>query len=69
MLVLAAAAAAAQEKPRRASRRRRRRPAPPAPAYIYNAEGRRDPFVSLLRRATDPRRQGKQPPKASPGSS
>src|SRR4029453_17854809 len=28
---------------------------PPAPPYSYNAEGRRDPFISLLGRGTDPR--------------
>jgi type IV pilus assembly protein PilP len=27
--------------------------APPTEAYTYNPEGRRDPFVSLLRRGTD----------------
>lgn len=32
----------------------------PAPAYSYNPEGRRDPFLSLLRRGTDVGRpQGK----------
>ncbi len=37
-------------------------PPPPAPAaaapqgYTYNAEARRDPFVSLLRRGSDPER-------------
>jgi type IV pilus assembly protein PilP len=32
-----------------------------APAFVYNPEGRRDPFVSLLKRATEARsRQGKQ---------
>jgi len=56
-LILVAATASGQEKPA---------PAPPpspspaaqAPAYTYDAGGRRDPFVSLLRRATDPRRPG-----------
>jgi Tfp pilus assembly protein PilP len=34
----------------------------PAPTFVYNPEGRRDPFVSLLRRATEARaRQGKLP--------
>ena len=35
--------------------------AAPAPAFVYNPEGRRDPFVSLLKRAADARaaRQGK----------
>jgi Tfp pilus assembly protein PilP len=37
--------------------------APPAPAFTYNPEGRRDPFVSLLKRATEARaRQGKPAP-------
>ena len=61
LVVLAAASAAAQEKPAV-------QPAPQvqgaaaAPAFVYNPEGRRDPFVSLLKRATEARaRQGKQP--------
>ena len=34
--------------------------APQAPAFVYSPEGRRDPFVSLLKRATEARaRQGK----------
>ena len=61
MIVLAASAAAAQEKPAA-------QPAPPAtaaaapgPAFVYSPEGRRDPFVSLVNRATEARaRQGKQ---------
>jgi Tfp pilus assembly protein PilP len=28
-------------------------PTPPTPAYSYNAEGRRDPFVSLVSRGND----------------
>jgi Tfp pilus assembly protein PilP len=33
-----------------------------APAFVYNPEGRRDPFVSLVKRATEARaRQGRQP--------
>ena len=64
LIVLVAAGAAAQEKPAI--------PAPPqaaaapqappaAPAFVYNPEGRRDPFVSLVKRAADARaaRQGK----------
>ncbi len=40
--------------------------APPAPAFTYNPEGRRDPFVSLLKRATEARaRQGKPAPGVS----
>jgi type IV pilus assembly protein PilP len=67
LVVLAAAAASAQEKPAAQA-------APPAapaavpqapaaaPAFVYNPEGRRDPFVSLVRRAAEARdRQGKQP--------
>ena len=67
LVVLAAAAASAQETPAAQA-------APPAapaavpqapaaaPAFVYNPEGRRDPFVSLVRRAAEARdRQGKQP--------
>jgi Tfp pilus assembly protein PilP len=63
LVVLAATAGAAQEKPAG-------QPAPqvagaaaaPAPAFVYSPEGRRDPFVSLMKRATEARaRQGKQP--------
>lgn len=67
LVVLAAAAASAQGKPAAQSVP----PAPPAaapqapaaaPAFVYNPEGRRDPFVSLVRRAVEARdRQGKQP--------
>lgn len=35
-------------------------PAPPPPAYNYPAEGRRDPFVSLLNRGTEGRQAGKR---------
>jgi len=65
MMVLAATAAAAQDKP--AVQPPPQAPgaaaAPaPAPTFVYNPEGRRDPFVSLLKRATEARaRQGKQP--------
>ena len=67
LIVLTAASAAAQEKP---ASQPAAQPAPqvqgaaaaPAPAFVYNPEGRRDPFVSLLKRATEARaRQGKQP--------
>ncbi len=34
---------------------------PPAPAFTYNPEGRRDPFVSLLGRGGDPRLSGVRP--------
>jgi len=64
LVVLATAAASAQEKPAAQT-------APPAaapqasaaaPAFVYNPEGRRDPFVSLVRRAAEARRrQGQQP--------
>ena len=62
LVVLAVAPAAAQEKPPV-------QPAPqvqgaaaaPAPVCVYSPEGRRDPFVSLMTRATETRaRQGKQ---------
>ncbi len=40
--------------------------APPTPGFTYNPEGRRDPFVSLLKRATEARaRQGKPAPGVS----
>jgi type IV pilus assembly protein PilP len=63
VIVLAAAAASAQVKP--GGQPPPQAPAvaaPPAPAFVYNPEGRRDPFVSLLKRAAEARaRQGKQP--------
>jgi len=34
---------------------------PPPPPYSYNAEGRRDPFISLLGRGSDPRTAGTRP--------
>ncbi len=67
LVVLATAAASAQEKPAAQTAP----PAPPAaapqpsaaaPAFVYNPEGRRDPFVSLVRRAAEARsRQNQQP--------
>jgi type IV pilus assembly protein PilP len=36
-------------------------PAAPAGAYAYNPDGRRDPFVSLLGRGSDPRSAGARP--------
>jgi type IV pilus assembly protein PilP len=40
-------------------------PAPtPSPAFVYNPEGRRDPFVSLLRRASEARTRQAKPPAA-----
>jgi type IV pilus assembly protein PilP len=35
-------------------------PEPPAP-FTYNPEGRRDPFISLLGRGSDPKSQGVRP--------
>jgi type IV pilus assembly protein PilP len=63
MIVLAATAAAAQDKPPVQPAPQAPGAAPaPAPAFVYNPEGRRDPFVSLLKRATEARaRQSKQP--------
>jgi len=36
-------------------------PAPPSGAYTYKAEGRRDPFVSLLGRSSDSRSTANRP--------
>jgi len=36
--------------------------APPLPAYTYQPEGRRDPFVSLLARGSDPSSAASRPP-------
>ncbi|MCX6552240.1 MAG: pilus assembly protein PilP [Acidobacteria bacterium] len=62
-LVLALAAAVVSGQDRPASTVVPPPPGQPAeqpPAYTYNPEGRRDPFVSLLRRANDGgRKQGK----------
>lgn len=66
LIVLAAAAGSAQENP--AAQTPPQTPdataaqAPAAaPAFVYNPEGRRDPFVSLLKSAAEARsRQGKQ---------
>lgn len=61
-LVFVASAASAQDKPATPP------PQPPAagvatgPTFVYNPEGRRDPFVSLLARAADVKsRQNKGP--------
>ena len=35
---------------------------PPPPAYTYEPEGRRDPFVSLLARGSDPSSAASRPP-------
>ena len=56
-LVLVATAASGQDKPAPGTAAPPAAPAQ-APVYAYNPEGRRDPFVSLLRRATDTRRTG-----------
>ena len=63
LVVLAAAAASAQEKPAPPAAPAAVPQAPAAaPAFVYNPEGRRDPFVSLVRRAAEAReRQEKQP--------
>ena len=37
-------------------------PPPPPPAYTYEPEGRRDPFVSLLARGSDPTSAASRPP-------
>jgi type IV pilus assembly protein PilP len=66
VLILVAATASGQDKPAPAQppapapTAQTPAPAPAAqtPAYSYDPQGRRDPFVSLLRRATDARRQG-----------
>jgi len=62
-LVLVAAAVQAQQKPAIQPPPAAPVVAPaPAPTFVYNPEGRRDPFVSLLRRANEARsRQGKLP--------
>ena len=69
LVVLAAAAASAQDKPAAQAP-----PAAPpaavpqapsaAPAFVYNPEGRRDPFVSLVRRASETRSRQTQQPSA-----
>ena len=61
MIVLAASAAAAQEKPAVQPAPPTVAAAAPGPAFVYSPEGRRDPFVSLVNRATEARaRQGRQ---------
>ena len=67
LIVVAAVAASAQEKPAvqappQAPVVAAAQATPAAPAFVYNPEGRRDPFVSLVKRATEARtRQSKQP--------
>jgi type IV pilus assembly protein PilP len=36
-------------------------PPPPSAGYTYDPQGRRDPFVSLLARGSDPRSKGSRP--------
>lgn len=38
------------------------KPAEPGAPFTYNPEGRRDPFVSLIGKGTDPRSAGARPP-------
>jgi Tfp pilus assembly protein PilP len=65
LIVLTATAASAQDKlsaqaPPAVAPQQAQPPA--APAFVYNPEGRRDPFVSLVKRAAEARgRQTKQP--------
>jgi type IV pilus assembly protein PilP len=72
LIVLAAAGAAAQEKPAaQAAPQAPGAAAPQAPpaasAFVYNPEGRRDPFVSLVKRAAEARaRLSKQPAAGGP---
>jgi type IV pilus assembly protein PilP len=72
LIVLAAAGAAAQVKPApqvppQAPAAAAPQAPPAAPAFVYNPEGRRDPFVSLVKRAAEARaRQGKQPASGGP---
>jgi Tfp pilus assembly protein PilP len=69
LIVVSAVAASAQEKaavqpsPQAPVVTAVQPPATPAaPAFVYNPEGRRDPFVSLVKRGAEARtRQGKQP--------
>jgi type IV pilus assembly protein PilP len=64
LVVVATAAASAQEKPAAQTAPPAAAPQPPAaaPAFVYNPEGRRDPFVSLVRLAAEARgRQNQQP--------
>jgi type IV pilus assembly protein PilP len=69
LIVVSAVAASAQEKaavqppPQAPGVTAAQAPATPAaPAFVYNPEGRRDPFVSLVTRAAEARtRQSKQP--------
>ena len=59
----------ASRRPRPALRRRPQRPISPSPPanFEYAAEGRRDPFVSLVHRGADPQATGDQPVKRAEG--
>jgi Tfp pilus assembly protein PilP len=60
--VFAASAASGQDKPVTVPLQPPAAAVAPGPTYVYNPEGRRDPFVSLLKRAVDVKgRQGKAP--------
>jgi Tfp pilus assembly protein PilP len=62
VLVFAASAASGQDKPVTVPPQPPAAGVAPALTYAYSPEGRRDPFVSLLKRAADVRaRQGKAP--------
>jgi hypothetical protein len=72
LLVLVAAvsgAAVSAQQPPAVEKPQPEAPAAPAPApppmapqgYAYDSAGRRDPFVSLLRRGTDPKSAGSRP--------
>jgi Tfp pilus assembly protein PilP len=61
-LVFAASTASGQDKPVTVPPQPPAAGGTPAPTFVYNPEGRRDPFVSLLRRGADVKtRQGKAP--------
>jgi len=61
-LVFAASTASGQDKPVTVPPQPPAAGVTPAPTFVYNPEGRRDPFVSLLRRGADVKtRQGKAP--------
>jgi hypothetical protein len=64
--LLAAGSAAAQAPPPAANPPAAAKPAPPPPpeppGYTYDPEGRRDPFVSLLMRGSDPGSAATRPP-------
>ena len=64
VLACAVCPAAGQNKPATKATATAAGPAtapPPPPAYTYNPEGRRDPFVSLLRRSSETARKPGKP--------